>query len=319
MNAGKFENTMNKWFKILIYIMFIMIITYLVVTFAQASIVVDYLKDQENEIHEDPLKLISATAIANTHDGRDVYVLKDPLYKTSFISDSTSNSLSVSIYPFVLFNDDHETDMMAIVVSDFQIDDSNAVLDDDDYHILQAYITFDDTVTINDYEAQTFTETFVTTFDDKMKLLFVDVSLFEHTNIKDIQFFYPTEQGFEETLVTLSNSELSSINNSGIFDSSFDRDIKEVTVENLAISKVFSNDYETNTFIYYNASWLESLKDYNSYYIKYAIYEMLFVIPLTYLIFFHKQVRQKTKNNKALKMKAYKDRQEKYKKMYRGK
>ncbi len=310
---------MNKWFKILIYIMFIMIITYLVVTFAQASIVVDYLKDQENEIKDNPLELIGATAIANTHDGRDVYVLKEPLYETSFSNDETSNSLSVSIYAFVLFNDDNKTDMMAIVVSNFQIDDANAALDDDDYHILQAYITFDDTVTINDYEAQTFTETFVTTFDDEMKLLFIDVSLFKDTNIKDIQFFYPTEEGFEKTLVTLSNSELSIINNSGVFDSSYHRDIKDVTVENLTISQIFSDDYETNTLIYYNSSWLESLKSYNSYYIKYAIYEMLFVIPLTYLIFFHKQVRSKAKNNKALKMKAYKDRQEKYKEMYRGK
>lgn len=315
--ARKYENGMNKWFKILIYLMLVMIVTYFVISFTQASIVVDYLKDQETKIKDDPLKLISATAIANMHDGRDVYVLREPLYEESFRHDISEDLLDISIYPFVQIKNNDSTNMMAILVNHLNISDTSAMLDENDYHILKARITFNDYITINDYSAQQFTETFVTTYEDSMKMLFISVDLFRGTEIKRIEIIYDTENNLEKTLVTLSNSNFESINENGLFSSTFNRDIKEVTTSNLLISNKYDDNYTSHFNIYYDEMWLKTLSDYNSYYIKYAIIEMLFVIPITYLVFFHKYVKRSVKTRKAQKNEAYNKRQNELKDLYR--
>jgi len=298
--------------------MFIIVLTYVVATFSEASMVVDFLRDQEGIIGDDPHQLIAATAIANAHDGSDVYVLKEPLYTQTFSSDTTDDHATISIYSYVSFKDDETKQMIALLVTDLSIDHAGAVLDNNDYHQLQAIISFDEAITINDYTASSFDETFVTTYEDETKLIFIDVSLFETTNISKIEIMYTTDTGLDVTFISLSNSNYMLVTANDLFDSSFNRDINQVMIESIDIASVYGVDqFEDQAQIYYDNQWLETLNTYNRYYYRNAAFELLFILPITYLLFFRKQVKKKLKIRKAEKEKKEQAQKEKYKKMFR--
>jgi hypothetical protein len=298
--------------------MFIIVLTYVVATFSEASMVVDFLKDQEELIGDDPNKLIAATAVANIHDGSDVYVLKEPLYTQTFSDDSTSDYATISIYSYVVFKENETKQMIAILVTDLNIDNAGALLDDNDYHQLQATISFNDAITINDYTASSFDETFVTAFEDETKLIFIDVALFKTTDITKIEVMYTTDTGLETTFISLGNSNYVAVNANDIFDNSFDRDIKNVMLENIDIASIYGVDqYQNENNIYYDGQWLETLSSYNYYYFRNAGFELLFLLPITYLIFFRKQMKKKLKTRKLEKEEKTKKEKEDLKNMFR--
>ncbi len=306
---------MNKFIKIAIYVMLMIFITYLFMSLAQASIVVDFLRDQQSEVEGDPYKLIAVTAIANQHDGSDVYVQKNPIYTESF--ETNNHSADISIYPFVLFRENETNNFIAIIITDLEIDDPTAYLDDDEYHQIKADITFEDEITIGDYTASSFEETFATGYDDTTKLIFINTSLFNTTEIRHINFSYTLDNEEDATLVNLANSTYENIDTNDLFDASFDRDLINVTSSNIYIA----NTYGTNpdhSDLYHDANWLNILDSYNRYYIRNALYELIVILPLTYFMFFHSRVRVKMKENKEKKKEEKALEQEKLKQKFRN-
>lgn len=313
---------MKPWVKVLIYILFVIFVTYLVATYSEAAKIVDFLRDQQSVVEDDPLDFLAATVVANNHDGTDVYIQNVPLYEETFDSSVTSQHIKVSIYTLVEFKGTDAHNSLVILIRDLSINDDDAYLDDNDYHEVLANIVLDREITINDYTASTFNETFVTAYDDETKLLLINTDLLDTSTgpaeIEQITISYTLESGDEVSLVTLYNADLISMTANDIFDSSYNRNISAVTSDQIDIFNLYGLDnYESNNDVYYNSHWLETLSTYDNYYFKFAMYELIILLPITYFIFFHKRVMTIARYNKELKKEQYKARQEALKNKFR--
>ncbi|MGE4320221.1 MAG: hypothetical protein AB7E61_02080 [Acholeplasmataceae bacterium] len=313
---------MNRWIKIIIYLLFVIFLSYLVAMFSEAAIVVDYLKDQQETIQDEPLPFLAATVIANSHDGTDVYILNTPLYEETFDVSLTSQHVVVSIYTLVEYKGDEAHNSIVILLNDIELSNDDAYVDNDNYHTLNANITFDRPITINEYTASTFNETFVTAYDDQTKLILLNTNYFETTagvaEIERIDITYTLTSGDEVNFVTLYNADKLTMVANDTFDTSFNRNINQVTPTNIDIFSVYGlTAFKDNANIYYDATWLETLMTYNSYYFRFAIYELLVLLPITYFLFIHKYVRRNLKDKKELKKQQYEAEQEALKNKFR--
>ncbi len=314
----------NRFVKIAIYFLFVFFVTYLVVMYAEANKVVDFLRDLQTEIEDDPQKLISATLVANNHNGTEVYVKKEPLFIETFESTTNNRSVTVSIYGVVEFRDDDAHNAIIIMLTDLDLQDDDAYLDNDDYNVLNANIKFDQSITINDYTSTTFYETFANSYSDSKKMILLNTKLFESNgstaNFERIDITYRLSNETDITLVTLYNEENLTITLNDSFDASYDRDISGITSNQMDILNQYGlTNLESNSEIYYNPEFNEVLNTYNSYYFRFAIYELIFVAPLTYFVFFHKNVKKQMEISKKVKIRQQKERQETLKQAFRDK
>ncbi len=305
---------MKYWFKLVLYFFFVAIITYFVVFYSEAAKVLNFLSEQQDNVENDTLSFLAATVIANNDDGTDVYIEKTPLFEETYDSQSSSQHIKVSIYALVEFKNNQAHSSIVFLLRNIELNNDNIVSDKNNFQDLQANIVFDKTIKVNDYEASAFKETFVNAFDNKTKLLLINTDLFNtsegNAEIKRIDITYSLTSGEDINFVTLYNSDIEAINPSDRFDSSFNRDIKNVTYDNINIFSTYGlNNFKDNADIYYNPNLLNELNDF-SFYIRYILIEIAVVIIITYFIFFHKKVMAIYKNKKELKLKNHRAKQD---------
>ena len=114
-----------------------------------------------------------------------------------------------------------------------------------------------------------------------------------------MELSYRTEFDYNRSILTLSNSDLEPINTSGVFDENFNRDIKNVTYENINIFNNFTLDeLKNNENFFFNENLTKILSSYNKYYFYSLGIEFLIVIPLTYFLFIHKDFKNYLKKRK---------------------
>lgn len=291
----------HKWIWAIFYIMLISTVTYIVASFSEAAKANEFLSDREEVLMSDDHALIQATVIANNHNSTDAYVLLEPLYHEIF-----SNSffhLEVSIYPLVEFKNNKAHNSIAILVKNIQITDSDAILDDNGYHIIQAYLTFDKNLSVGESNQNVFVEYMTTLYDDSARLMIINQDLLvangQKVEFEVIKFTYEIDMGIDETLVMLYNEDLTVRFGSDKFNETFNRDISNVSSSNLNLLEHCRLDsYQTCDSIYYNQALLKEFLSYNYYYLRYIGIEILILIPITYLLFFHKHVRRMLKDKK---------------------
>ena len=295
-----------KTFWIILYVIFIAFLTYFVATLSQASKVVDFLSNQEEVLLEDEQKLILASAIANRHDGTDAYTLQTPLYEEYFTSDE--NQIHVAIYPVALFDDNQEHHMIAILANDINISGDNVYVDEDDYHQIKINIEFDREITIGEQSQSIYTESVSAVFEDETRLFLIDTARIMtdtgQAEIERLSFLYRTTFETDATLVNLYNSTLTTIDDDDLFALSFDRDISQVTSENLNLIEVYgTTDINQYIEIYYDETLIETYRSYGWYIFAYIGIEFLVVAMLSYFLFFHKIVmraRRKKQDEKRI-------------------
>ena len=298
---------MNKFLKIL-YILIIITFLFMMANIAEVNKVSNFFEDNKALFMEDDKALISGSIIGNYHDQTEAYIKQTPLFEETF--DQENYHIKVSIYPFVQFKDDQAVNALAILITDLEINDDNALLIDDDTHILKASITFDKPISLNDENVVNVTETFTNTYENSTKLLVIQQDKINTPNgyaeYQQIIISYQLKSNMEQDLVMLVNSDLSEQIPSDQFDASYDRDINDVTSTEIDLLSTYGlNQYKDQSNIYYNEALLESLQSYNSLYFKYMSIGVLIVGVTTYFIFFHKYVLKKLRDKKAQKLKAY--------------
>lgn len=290
-----------QWVSRIIYILLIGLITFFVASFSEAAKVVDFLDNLEENISTNERALIAASMIANNHDGTDVYVKNTPIYEESFLS--TQYKVDVSIYPLVEFKDEKAHNSIAILLTNLEINDELAALNDDDYHIIGANISFDRNLEVGNSDS--FNESMTTLYDDTLRLIVINQEKLNTTTgpavFKQITFTYASDSGSEVILAILSNSDLMTISYNDAFDESFDRDIKQLTPDALDLFSVYGINQLDNVNIYYDETLVDTLSSYNWYYVKNIGIEIAIVLPITYLLFFHKYVFEIMRNKKRIK------------------
>lgn len=292
----------SQWIWRITYIIFIGFVTIIVTTFSEATKVVNFLGNNQSEFMSDDRMLIAATVIANNRDSTDAYVLATPLYYQTF--DNEVATLSVSIYPLVEFKGSKANNAIAILVNTIEINDELALKDGDNYHIIQAEIVFDRDIQVGQQNKRYFEEYMTPLYDDTGRLIIIKEELLQtSTGIALFQSISITYQvtGATQTLVTLSNSELTNITPNDLFDLSINRDLILMTEENVDLLSQFGlNSLSGNNSIYYNPDLITEFNRYNRYYFIYIGIEFLFVLPITYFLFFHKYIRRNIREKRML-------------------
>lgn len=284
----------KKWIWKIIYIIFIGAITVLVSTFSEAAKVVNFLRDNEESFMSDHRKLISATVIANEHNQTDVYISNQPLFIQEFSNEFTA--VTVSIYPLVQFRKDEAQNAIAILLTDLKITDSIATKDEDDYHKVFVELSFDRNLEIGNGKQSVFNEFMIPLYDDTGRMIVIKEELLQTNTglalLESLIFTYQVASG-NQILLTLFNSELIDLEPNDPFDLEISRDIKTLTEENLDLLSSFGLiDLEENSEIFYDPNIILEFKTYNKYYYRYIGIELAIVLPLTYLIFFHRHIRR---------------------------
>lgn len=304
-----------KTFGIIVYILFIAMVTYFVATFSEASKVIDFLGDREEELLADDAKLVLASIIANQHDGTDAYTLASPLFDESF--ESEDYKIHLMVYPVAVFKGNQTNNMIAILAKDINIDDDTAAIDDE-YHDINISISFDRNITIGDTVEDQFNETFVSIFEDGTRLFLIDTSMLQtptgQAQIAHISVSYATTLGTSMTLVNLTNSSVETPNTTDLFDSSYNRELNVLTSNALDIVSNYGiQNIDQNVNLYYDATLISDLNSYNWYVILYIGIELVVVAILSYFIYFHKIVMRRVRVKKNIKQAEEQKRYEKIK------
>lgn len=291
----------HKWVWTIFYIMLIGTVTYIVASFSEAAKTNDFLSEREEILMQDDRALIQATVIANNHNSTDAYILLEPLYNEIFSNDNFN--VEISIYPLVEFKNDQAHNSVAILLKNIKIFDSNAVFGDNDYHIIKASLTFNKNLSLGELRTNVFIESMTSLYDDTARLIIINQDLLKSNGqpveFEVIKFTYAIDLGFDETLVMLYNSDLTVQHGSDKFEDFFNRDISNASSTNLnLLEQCELNNFETCNSIYYNETLLDEFLSYNYYYLRYIGIEVLILIPITYVLFFHKLVRKMIKDKK---------------------
>jgi len=291
----------HKWIWAIFYIMLISTITYIVASFSEAAKTNDFLSEREDILMADDRALIQASIIANNHNSTDAYVSSEPLYQEIFNHEFFH--AQVSIYSLVEFKDDQTHNSVAILLKDVEITDTDALYDDNEYHIIKASLTFNKNLSLGDSNTNVFIEPMTTLYDDTARLMIINQDLLksndQQVEFEVIKFTYAIDLGFDETLIMLYNDDLTVQYGSDKFDDSFNRDISNVSSLNLdLLNQCNVVEFQTCESIYYNQDLMTEFMSYNTYYIRYIGIEILIIFPITYFIFFHKSVKKMIRNKK---------------------
>lgn len=291
-------------------------VTYFVATFSEASKVIDFLADRQEELLADDSKLILASNIANQHDGTDAYTLSEPLFDEMFVA--VDHGIHLMIYPVALIQGNQTKNRIAILAKDIRIDDDLAVTNEDGYHDINIRITFDRDIVIGDTVENEFDETFVSIFEDATRLFLIDASMLEtntgQARIVHISISYATTLGTYTKLVGLTNSTLATTNTVDLFASSYNRELNVLTPEALDITGNYGiDDIAQNGDLYYDATLVDELNSYNWYIILYIGIEMIVVATVSYFLYFHKYVMRKVHDKQSIKQAAERKRYEEIK------
>lgn len=280
----------KNWFFIILYIIFIGMATFMVSLYTEAQKRVDFLKNLQSEVEDDNVKLLAATLVANRGDGTNAIIFKEPLYEQHFIDGEDEVGLYIYKVAENLRSYEHS---LAILIRDLNITDTSLLKDEDDYSTIRATIKFNQEITIGQTNKQTFEETFITLYDDTSKLLLINFDRLKAEStisFESIHIAYDDINYFSRELVTLYNSDL--VNEiPDKFSNTYQRDIKLITSDEIKfLSDESLNDIKNNIKLYYDATLISKLNKLNSLYLINISLLLLVVIPLTYFIFFHKEV-----------------------------
>lgn len=305
---------MLKWIGKFFYILFVGITTFFVAYLAEASKVIEFLRAQELSNENNNLALIQSSVIGSSRGNSNAFILKEPLYLEKFQSFNDNNELmyqiEISIYALVNLNKKDNNNSIVIIFDDIIVNDSLALLNEYDMPALDIKVDFNKEIKITNYNFM---------LGLKKGLLFLNHDELKVENsfaeLKSIKISYELKNETFKNLVTLTNNDFAEIDLDGVFDSTYNRNINNVIRENIDLISIYgTNDYTNNKLLYFDNSLTKEFNKYNTYYFKYVGILLLFLIPITYLLFFHKHVMVKYRQKKDLKYEEIKKQEEKIKK-----
>jgi len=296
----------KNWPLVILYIAFIGFAASLVATYTEAERVITFLRDVEYEVQDDPYKLLNATVVANNRlDKKFAIIQIEPLFEEVYTAED--HALKVSIFTLIEYHPNQTNNALAILIDDLRIDDENLFKDEDQYSAIEADIIFNEPVKIGATEKVTFTESFITLYNDESKLMLMNYDRLETDEVifKYIQFKYKRFDDLRENLLILNNEEVST-QQGDKFSETYNRNIETLSKENIdLISKGVLDNYQNNNAYYADDSYIAKLDSYYYIYIKNMGIFIGLVAIATYFIFFHKYVYESYKLRKETKRKEH--------------
>ena len=191
-------------------------------------------------------------------------------------------------------NDDNYHYEMIILVNDYQNIDPFAFISDDAL-ALMVDVAFESNP--EGFNQSVFQEQFVQLYDDSMHMYAIDQGYFINdtgtTRIERIEIFYPTE-GLEISTSKLINTDVYKDKNLRIPDDN------QIDLNTLVKTNTQLDAIEDKETWYFNNELNVSFQSYNYFSYVYIGVEILIFIPITYFIFFHKNIKR-MKTSKEIK------------------
>lgn len=280
---------MGKIFGITSFVILIAFITFVVAGYARANQTVTFLEEQELQIYDDPKDLITATLIANTQGQFDIYIKNDPIIDVEITQPNYTYQLMM--FPVLLYENNRNYHYeMIILIRDYENIDPFAFMNDDAL-TLKIDIAFEKNP--EGFNQSVFQEHFIQLYDDSMHMYAIDQRHFikdnDITPLERIEIFYPTE------IVDVSTARF--INTTVYQDKNIDTpesyqgDLNGINQSNLQLEDTTDKD----TW-YVNTDLNTSFQSYNYFSYLYIGIEILMLIPVTYFVFFHKNIKRMKKN-----------------------
>jgi hypothetical protein len=271
---------------VILYFLFISIITYINILFGQASQVVYFLEAKQTEVINNTPALLSTVAIANTRGEVDAYVQNTPHLEVS-VQDPTIFA-SIELYSMVQVKGELQEDYLAIYIKDIQIEDDLVLFDADEDVTILVDIYFNKEVSFTNSSKRLFQETAMTVYNPSNKLVLLPIgsllTLFPTLQIESLEFSYRQQDLTTRPFLYLDSEALEGL-----------------TPTVMLLSNTIEDSYQGNPIVYYNQDLRKDFQGSIFLLYNHIIWQFIFVIPLTYFIFFHKDIRLKLKRDKLYK------------------
>lgn len=278
--------TMNKKIPTILYLLLIFIITYINILFGQASQVVYFLEAKQAEVINHTPALLGTIAIANARGEVDAYVQNTPHLEVSVMDPNVF--ASIKLYSMVQIEEELQEDFLAIYIKDIAIEDDLVLFDADEDITILVDIYFNQEVSLTNQSKRLFQETAMTVYHPSKKLVLLPIgsllTLFPTLQIESLEFSYRRQDVTTRPFFYLDAEAL-----------------KGLTPSAMQFSKSIEGNYEENLDVFYNPLLRKDYQDTIFLLYNHIIWQLIFVIPITYFLFFHQALRLKLKRDKLYK------------------
>lgn len=304
---------MAKLIPKILYFILIVLSTFLIISYSEANKIEKFLISQTNSSRESDLDLIQTVALTYSNKKNDSYIYEDPLFDEKYeLRDSEGEivySFNLVMYRYIEVEGKKKNNSLAIILNNLMVFDENKVLDDTTNPIIDIDMNYERSFMINDKEFSSSKERFQHYVGTKKSLLLFNYEYLKdsvsYINIKDITFKYLVKGDSYVTMLTLLNSDISDIVIKDSLGNEVNRELNTITSDKITLPSIDLNEIKSDSKYYYNNTLKKKLSSYNTEYVKNILLELLFVIPLTYFLFFHKEVmlireRKKDEENRRI-------------------
>ena len=268
---------MKKIIPFVLYLIFIGAITFLVSGFGIAERTLDFLRntDVDENIKND---VLSKALIGNYNGQKRVYILKDPILIIDKKDEDTNLELT---FHYIIVGDERSNERyLAILISKYE----NYNIQNLNINSINLEIKFERD--ISEYNNSKFLETFNFINDSRTQLFLLDIKTFHDEEVIEIESikFYQRDELLEYEILNLINSDVYMEKSLTILDNSYVglEDVK--TALNEQENNLSFENYE------YSGQLEEDFRNTTNHLFNYLLIESIIVLPLTYFLFFHKDL-----------------------------
>lgn len=274
---------MGKIFGITSYVIFIGLVTFIVSGYARANQTVTFLEDLKENIYEDSKDLVSATLIANTQGEYHIYIQESPLITHSVNNENAQYHLE--IYSVLLYKNssDYKYELI-FIITQYENTDETAFVEEEALS-LNIDITFESIP--EGFTQSVFKESLIQLYDDSMHMYALDQQyvIDDQVRIQRIDISYPTAVT-DVVTTTMIHEDVYLDKNLEIPTNSV-ANLSILNIERLQLSNL-----SERAFLYTNDFIIDAFSDYTYMTYLYIGVELIIVLPITYFIFFHRNMQR---------------------------
>jgi hypothetical protein len=266
--------------KIISLVILSILITPIVITYSQASKTVDFLREQKENLVQNPHALLSASTITQYQGSMDAFVVKEPLIAESY--NDALNSMDFEMYAITAFNQNHMIDKLAFYLKNVSVRDELAIIDNQGNLSIFIRITFNQAISNND--EFTYQIPFVSVYDVNHYLIVFEYDQWQNKLtspllIESISVEYEVQNALLLTTISITNDQLI-----------------DLQQNDYQPSLIYGDNYDHEPHIYYDHYLLIAFHQY-WYYDLYFIGGEILILGGLFWVIFILPVKKKLKNS----------------------
>lgn len=310
-----------------LYFIFIIIITYILITVAQVSKTESFIEEQLDILQistQRDLDLIQTVSLTYGPKPYEAYIYEKPIFKENYeLTNNDGDTIykfELVFYKYIQANKKENNNFLAMLINDIEINDKSVFLTDREQPVIDIDISYDKSFVFGKQEFDSSVESFQSYEGLNSHILLINYNFFKtdnsYVNFKQIDFKYRilAEELTYKPLLTLYNEDYfddsSDVIITDSIKSDINRSLKSVHSDFIVFHGQDLESLKLTSDFYHDNSIKKRLAKNNIYYVKYLGSEFIVVLIITYLLFFHKDVmvivnnRRSEKKRKVAEMKS---------------